>query len=318
MSRQIHARHLAFVFVFSVDIKHRNVRGIHILLRLGLTLPAGLDLQLMIDLLRVLERLTDGLRLLRGHPGGVALLIQDADMHASLILHDLDHCPFGFGDGVDKLPLAGIRLIGHRGECKKEKGQSGKGEFFHPLILPTTLAQSSKNQGRLPQGWESVQPALIPIPRRIAHLRRLRVKVQPDHAGWPVALLSDDNLGHAIGDVRAVLLRRVVVRPVRQHHDIRILLNGPGLTQVAHLRTVALSVLGLPIKLAQQDHADVKLAGQHLKPTAHRGDALLAAVGLVKGQQLQVVDEDRLNTTGQYGLSGHRPQPHQRQARRAP
>src|ERR1700681_1754626 len=126
-------------------------------------------------------------------------------------------------------------------------------------------------------------------------------ELELDHAGGAVAMLGHVKLGNA-----GPLVGFVVLRPEKEHHDVRILLNASALAKVAQDRALVGTLLGSAAQLRDGDHRDAQLTGQSLERTRDRRDLLDTVVIPARStmHQLQVVDEDHVDVVAHLGLPG--------------
>src|SRR5438552_9988441 len=127
-------------------------------------------------------------------------------------------------------------------------------------------------------------------PVEVLEARELLQEGELDRARGAVALLADDDLRQA-----AVLVGGLVLLlPVDEHHDVRVLLQAARLPQVRELRPLLRARLRGARELAQRHHRDAQLLGQALERPADRGDLLLPVLDPARaGHELQVVDDDQ-------------------------
>ena len=117
--------------------------------------------------------------------------------------------------------------------------------------------------------------------------------------------------GHdALGDVFLLRIFLVVVVPVQEHDDVRVLLNGAGVTQVREHGTLVLPLLVGTAELAEAQHRHVQLLGHNLQHPGDVADRLLAAltgVAFAAGgvHQLQVVDDHQPQVLDAAALGVH-------------
>src|SRR5262245_19585801 len=92
-----------------------------------------------------------------------------------------------------------------------------------------------------------------------------------------VALLSDDDVGHAIS---VLGLQTVALGPVEEQDDVGVLLEGARFPEVGELRLLALARLDGPGELRERDHRHVQLFGERLQRPRDLRDLLLAILGI--------------------------------------
>ncbi|GCC49577.1 hypothetical protein chiPu_0033706, partial [Chiloscyllium punctatum] len=93
------------------------------------------------------------------------------------------------------------------------------------------------------------------------------LEVQFDGAGRAVALLADDDFGLAMGQFQLhlpffvlggagarLLVGEVVFLAIHEHHDVGVLLDRAGFTQVGKLGALVVAVFDLSRELRQRDH----------------------------------------------------------------
>src|SRR5260221_599162 len=126
-------------------------------------------------------------------------------------------------------------------------------------------------------------------------------KLELDHAGGSVAVLSDDELGDA-----GPLIGFVVLRPEKKHDDVRVLLDRARLAKVAQDRAFVGTLFRCTAQLRDRDHRDAQLASQSLQCARDRRHLLDAVVVASRTtvHQLQVVDEDHVDVVAHLGLPG--------------
>ncbi len=127
--------------------------------------------------------------------------------------------------------------------------------------------------------------------RQIAEPRELALELQFDGAGRAVALLADDDFGLAVhqrhvelpffvfrrADAR-LLVGEVIFLAIHEHHDVGVLLDRAGFTQVGQLRALVVAVFDLTRQLRQRDDRNVEFLGQRLQAGGDLGDFLHAVV----------------------------------------
>ena len=120
------------------------------------------------------------------------------------------------------------------------------------------------------------------------------VPSQVDGAGLAVAVLGDDALGNVV--LFGILV--VIVVAVEKEHDVRVLLDGAGFTQIREHRALILARFVGTRELRQADDRNVELLGHDLEHTAHVGNRLRAALvrpavtAAGRLHELQVVNDD--------------------------
>src|SRR3990170_5227461 len=124
---------------------------------------------------------------------------------------------------------------------------------------------------------------------------------QLDDPGRPVPLLADDDVGHALV---LFLLEPVAVGPVQEEDQVGVLLERARFAQVGELRLLALAALHRPRQLRQRHDGHVDLLGQRLQRARNFRDLLLAVLGVASAHQLQVIDDDHVETV--FGLHAPR------------
>ena len=128
-----------------------------------------------------------------------------------------------------------------------------------------------------------------------------------DFAGGAVTLLGDDQFGLAplLGFLFIIL--GIVGGAVEESHDIGILLDGAGLTEIGDARLPVSTVFGFTVKLGENDDRYFKFLGERLDSTGDLGDldlpVFLAALGGGL-QKLQIVDDDKAQTMLVHESSG--------------
>src|SRR3954451_1500871 len=147
--------------------------------------------------------------------------------------------------------------------------------------------------------------AEVPLAKHIGELRIPRQESEHDLAHGTVAVLRDDYVCLA----RTLRVAVVVLVPVDEHHEVRILLDLARFAQVREQRLLVRTRLDATRKLRHRDHRHLQLARQHLEPAADLADLLDAAVGAVLGAtQLQVVDEHEAELVTRVQATRLRPQ----------
>ena len=115
-------------------------------------------------------------------------------------------------------------------------------------------------------------------------------ELEPHEPRRAVALLRADLLREP-----AILVGRLVVLgPVEEEHDIGVLLDRSRLTQVRELRTLVVPELDRARELRERDDGHVELAREVLERSRDLTDLLLTALGLGRGHELEVVDDDQV------------------------
>src|SRR6202022_3803881 len=114
-------------------------------------------------------------------------------------------------------------------------------------------------------------------------------KHQRHLTGGPVAVLGDDQLG-----LVALNVRVVQPFPVQEYDEIGVLLERPGLSQVAELGSMVSALLRRAGKLAHRDHRDIELHRETLEGARDFRDFLGAILGSSRTRhQLDVVNNDQ-------------------------
>src|SRR5665213_3784851 len=145
--------------------------------------------------------------------------------------------------------------------------------------------------------------------RQIAEAGELAFETQFDHAGRAVALFADDDFGLAVhqrhvelplfvfrrADPR-LLVGEVIFLAVHEHHDVGVLFDRTGFTQVGQLRALVVAAFDLARQLRQRDDRNVQFLGQRFQAGGDLGDFLHAVVGTLARplQQLDVIDHDHI------------------------
>src|SRR5215475_3920034 len=121
--------------------------------------------------------------------------------------------------------------------------------------------------------------------------RVLRDEGELHHAGGTVALLADDDVGHAL-----VLfsLQPVAIRPVQEEDEVGVLLEGARFAQVGELGLLALPALHRARELGERDHRHIELLGQRLEGARDLRDLLLAVFRAASSHELEIVDDDHV------------------------
>src|SRR6056297_3279656 len=147
--------------------------------------------------------------------------------------------------------------------------------------------------------------ALLPWFHEIAEAGEPALEAQLDRADRSVALLADDDLGLAVQRLHVLLPLGhgleivlaglfpflVVLAPVDEHHHVRVLLDRPGLAQVAELRTLVLATFHLARELRERNDGDVEFLGDGLEALRDLRDLVDAVLRPARAaQKLQVVD----------------------------
>ena len=98
----------------------------------------------------------------------------------------------------------------------------------------------------------------------------LRQPHELERAGLAVAVFEDD----CLGEVRILALLVIIPVAVEREHDVRVLLDGAGLTEVGQHRALVLARLVGTRQLRQADDRNIELLGHDLEHAAHVGDGL--------------------------------------------
>ena len=104
-------------------------------------------------------------------------------------------------------------------------------------------------------------------------------------------MLRNDHFGDALG---FDLLRKVVLVAVDEHHNIGILLNRTGFTEVAQTGSLVLTGFDSTVQLGQRDDRNMELSRKALKRPRDHGDLLLTVLLARPVHQLEVVDHDQV------------------------
>jgi hypothetical protein len=110
-----------------------------------------------------------------------------------------------------------------------------------------------------------------------------------------VSLLRDDEFGVSLDLALALRVVLVVLGAMEEENHVGILLDGPGLSQVAHHGPVVRPGVHRAVQLRKRDDRDLELPGQRLEVSTDVGDLLLAALiaaGHAPGHQLEVVHQN--------------------------
>ena len=96
--------------------------------------------------------------------------------------------------------------------------------------------------------------------------------------------------------MRGSLFGEVIFLAIHEDHDVGVLLDRAGFTQVGQLRPLVVAVFDLTRQLRQRDDRNVEFLGQRLEAGGDFGHFLHAVVGLLARalQQLDVVDHDHV------------------------
>src|SRR6476620_9110141 len=165
--------------------------------------------------------------------------------------------------------------------------RQGAAEF---VTSSTTKPEPSQR----PNGHAAISVRSPPsdhLRRAVHEARELALEDERDLAEPAVAVLGDDQVGLA-GTLGG--LGVVVLVAVDEDDQVGVLLDLPGLAQVAEQRALVGARLDAAGELRERDDRDLQLAGEDLQATAHLTDLLHAALDAAVGaQQLQVVDDDQ-------------------------
>ena len=122
-----------------------------------------------------------------------------------------------------------------------------------------------------------------------------------------MAVFEDDRLG----EVRILALLVIIPVAVEREHDVRVLLDGAGLTEVGQHRALILARLVGTRQLRQADDRNIELLGHDLEHAAHVGDGLRAALirpavaAAGRLHELQIVDDDKAKIRDAAALGFH-------------
>src|SRR3984893_16600346 len=146
--------------------------------------------------------------------------------------------------------------------------------------------------------------------RQIAEPRELAFELQFAGAGGAMALLADDDFGLAVhqrhfelpffifgGADARLLVGEVIFLAKHEHHDVGVLLDRAGFTQVRQLRALVVAALDLTRQLRQRDDGNVQFLGERFQAGGDLRDFLHAIVVAALSrtlQQLNIVDHDEV------------------------
>ena len=122
-----------------------------------------------------------------------------------------------------------------------------------------------------------------------------------------MAVFEDD----CLGEVRILALLVIIPVAVEREHDVRVLLDGAGLTEVGQHRALILARLVGTRQLRQADDRNIELLGHDLEHAAHVGDGLRAALirpavaAAGRLHELQIVDDDKAKIRDAAALGVH-------------
>ena len=167
----------------------------------------------------------------------------------------------------------------------------GGATFWVRIPVATAAGAPAAPVDAPPVHSDEPQPSWGSDPGHTGEAREAVHEGEGDHAGGPVAVLGDDDLG------RAPLGRFGVVDlvAVDEQHDIGVLLDRARLPQVGEHGPLVLAHLEVPGQLRQGHHGDVELTGEDLQPPADLRHLDLAVLGPALGvpaHELEVVDDD--------------------------
>src|SRR5215213_9294770 len=127
------------------------------------------------------------------------------------------------------------------------------------------MTQLLSHASRRDRFWNPNPVTLRPwagVELQIGEARRAVEEAEVDRTYGTVAMLGDDDLGDALL-LRVIL---VLVFPIDEDNDVRILLNRARLSQVGKHRPVIGAALYRVGELRQGDHRHIQLACQALQP----------------------------------------------------
>ena len=141
----------------------------------------------------------------------------------------------------------------------------------------------------------TTHPRHAPV-REVLEARVFLDERQLRGAGRAVALLADDDLGHALRLlVRLPVVVAVLLLAVDEHDDVGVLLEGAGLAQVRELRAVIGARLRRARQLRQRDDRHVQLLREPLQRPRDRRELRLPALEAAAAlHQLDVVDDEQV------------------------
>ena len=119
------------------------------------------------------------------------------------------------------------------------------------------------------------------LAREIIEPRDGGVELKIDGAGWPVALLANDDFGFTVDcghfglplDVLVRTRARLLVAEViffaeHEQYDVRVLLDRSRFTQIRQLRPLVVAVLDLPRQLRQRQNRYIDIGRTLLRWSA--------------------------------------------------
>src|SRR5258708_5573442 len=139
-----------------------------------------------------------------------------------------------------------------------------------------------------------------PAGLQVVEPRVVAAELQLDHAGRPVAVLGDVELGDAWS-----LIGFVVLWAKQKHYNVTILFDTSRFSQIAQDRALVWTLFGSAAELRDGDHGDAQLASQSFEGARDRGDLLDTVVVATRAtvHQLEVVDQDHVDVVVHLGLS---------------
>ena len=117
---------------------------------------------------------------------------------------------------------------------------------------------------------------------------------EDDGTDRTVTLLRDDDLRL----MRMLRIFIIVLITIQEHHDIGILLDRTGLSQVGQHRTMIRTLLYRSRQLGKGDNRTLHLSCNRLQGTGDLRDLLLTALAATSatGHELEVVDDDEVES----------------------
>src|ERR1700737_2430142 len=162
---------------------------------------------------------------------------------------------------------------------------------------------SARWQGIAGSDCSALVPRRHPTSVEVLESRQLLPEEQVDGAGGSVSMLRHDDLGYP----RLLRVLLVVVIAVKEHDDVRVLLDAPTLPQVAEDGSLVRPGLRRSRELRDGDDRRLQLSGNRLQ-AARYGGHLLDAVAVVAAaspvHQLEVVEDDHLDPLPRPRLPG--------------
>src|SRR6202790_104939 len=149
----------------------------------------------------------------------------------------------------------------------------------------------------------------VAVMREVAEPRQAGFELQFHGAGRAMPLLADDDFGLAVHQRHVelpflvfrragprLLVGQIIFLAEHEHHDVGVLFDRSGFTQVRQLRTLVVAALHLARQLREREDGDVQFLGQRLQAGGDLGDFLDPIVGAFSCslQQLDIVDHQKV------------------------